>query len=73
MCMTLSFLFFTYMLAHKGSYILLYYNSVCIFYKFKTNFHCCRLRDERGDIERVIAMDKAREGSHNGENTYYLN
>ncbi|CAF4952768.1 unnamed protein product [Pieris macdunnoughi] len=24
------------------------------------------LRDERGDIERVIAMDKAREGSHNG-------
>lgn len=27
----------------------------------------CRLRDERGDIERVIAMDKAREGSHNGK------
>ncbi|XP_047513671.1 dachshund homolog 2 isoform X2 [Pieris napi] len=28
--------------------------------------HLERLRDERGDIERVIAMDKAREGSHNG-------
>lgn len=28
--------------------------------------YCRRLRDERGDIERVIAMDKAREGSHNG-------
>lgn len=27
---------------------------------------CCRLRDERGDMERVMAMDKAREGSHNG-------
>ncbi|KAJ0175454.1 hypothetical protein K1T71_008613 [Dendrolimus kikuchii] len=28
--------------------------------------HLERLRDERGDIERVMAMDKAREGSHNG-------
>ncbi|XP_050664910.1 dachshund homolog 2 isoform X5 [Leptidea sinapis] len=28
--------------------------------------HLERLRDERGDIERVIAMDKAREDSHNG-------
>ncbi|XP_053612885.1 dachshund homolog 2 isoform X3 [Plodia interpunctella] len=27
---------------------------------------CFRLRDERGDMERVMAMDKAREGSHNG-------
>ncbi|XP_049867808.1 dachshund homolog 2 isoform X5 [Pectinophora gossypiella] len=28
--------------------------------------HLERLRDERGDMERVMAMDKAREGSHNG-------
>lgn len=28
---------------------------------------CCRLRDERSDMERVMAMDKAREGSHNGK------
>lgn len=28
---------------------------------------CCRLRDERGDMDRVMAMDKAREGSHNGK------
>ncbi|KAG6445439.1 hypothetical protein O3G_MSEX003903 [Manduca sexta] len=28
--------------------------------------HLERLRDERGDMERVMAMDKARDGSHNG-------
>ncbi|XP_026315491.1 dachshund homolog 2 isoform X2 [Hyposmocoma kahamanoa] len=28
--------------------------------------HLERLRDERGDMERVMAMDKAREDSHNG-------
>ncbi|XP_073949580.1 dachshund family transcription factor isoform X3 [Choristoneura fumiferana] len=28
--------------------------------------HLERLRDERGDMERVMAIDKAREGSHNG-------
>ncbi|KAL4716351.1 hypothetical protein ACJJTC_006713 [Scirpophaga incertulas] len=28
--------------------------------------HLERLRDERGDMERVMALDKAREGSHNG-------
>ncbi|CAB3223305.1 unnamed protein product [Arctia plantaginis] len=28
--------------------------------------HLERLRDERSDMERVMAMDKAREGSHNG-------
>lgn len=31
---------------------------------------CSRLRDERGDMERVMAMDKAREDSHNGK--YFL-
>ncbi|XP_059046283.1 dachshund homolog 1 isoform X5 [Achroia grisella] len=30
--------------------------------------HLERLRDERGDMERVMAMDKAREGSHNDRN-----
>lgn len=29
-------------------------------------FICSRLRDERGDMERIMAMDKARDGSHNG-------
>lgn len=31
------------------------------------SYYCFRLRDERGDMERVMAIDKAREGSHNGE------
>ncbi|XP_048480314.1 dachshund homolog 2 isoform X1 [Plutella xylostella] len=34
--------------------------------------HLERLRDERGDMERVMAMDKAREGSHNVSMLLYL-
>lgn len=44
-----------------------YKTVIYIFMKFDEQcLSCYRLRDERGDIERVIAMDKAREGSHNG-------
>lgn len=36
-------------------------------------YHCCRLRDERGDMDRIMAMDKARDGSHNGKLHYFAN
>jgi hypothetical protein len=35
---------------------------------------CCRLRDERGETERALALDhKQRDhSSHNGESSFYL-
>lgn len=49
-----------------------YLGCYCVFNNCMI-YHCCRLRDERGDMDRIMAMDKARDGSHNGELHYFAN